>query len=210
MIRRWGAGVSGQRVPVSRARLRAGARARRPMLPATDAARAEIRRTIARQCLFGVDLNPDGRATRAALAVADDADDRRAAHLSRSSSAHRRQPDRRVLDDLARRRPCMADARTFTGGNGETRGQCSCAGAGARRMDAAMLPLFTEDDTSHSMRSILSARAAHARRRSAGDGARKGTPARLARPRQRVVRDGSRSPICGARRGSGRRPPIPT
>ena len=80
------------------------AREDRP-LPATDAARAEIRRTIARQCLFGVDLNPMAvQLARLSLWLTTLTTDAPLTFLDH----HLRAGDSLVgasLDDLARRRP---------------------------------------------------------------------------------------------------------
>jgi hypothetical protein len=122
------------------------AREDRP-LPVTDAARAEIRRTIARQCLFGVDLNPMAvQLARLSLWLTTLTTDAPLTFLDH----HLRTGDSLVgasLDDLARRRP----ARPMRARSGTARR--------AVRSDVSSLPLFSEDDTSHLMRSILPARA---------------------------------------------------
>jgi hypothetical protein len=122
------------------------AREDRP-LPATDAARAEIRRTIARRCLFGVDLNPMAvQLARLSLWLTTLTTDAPLTFLDH----HLRTGDSLIgasLDDLARRRPAWP-----------MRARAGMARR-AGRMDAASLPLFTGDDTSHLMRSILPARA---------------------------------------------------
>lgn len=122
------------------------AREDRP-LPATDAVRAEIRRTIARQCLFGVDLNPMAvQLARLSLWLTTLTTDAPLTFLDH----HLRTGDSLIgasLDDLTRRRPAWP-----------TRARAGTARR-AGRVDAASLPLFTEDDTSHLMRSILPARA---------------------------------------------------
>ena len=81
-----------------------------------------IRRTIAERCLYGVDRQSDGRAARAAVALAGHARGRSAADVSRSSPSDRRQPARRVAVDAARTPPGAASRRL--------------------RRDSATLPLF--------------------------------------------------------------------
>ena len=133
-------------------------------LPATDAARAEIRRTIARQCLFGVDLNPMAvQLARLSLWLTTLTTDAPLTFLDH----HLRTGDSLIgasLDDLARRRPAwpirgrstMPTARRASRTNPTNRkGPPGQAG----HADAVPLPLFTEDETSRLMRSILPARA---------------------------------------------------
>ena len=108
--------------------LRGGADSRPAAAIATDfgdAERAAIRRTIARALPLRRRPQPDGGAARAAVALARDARGRSAAQLSRSSSAGRRQPARRLA-----RRTCGTRRRL---------------GAGARATVGA-LPLFGDDD----------------------------------------------------------------
>ncbi len=133
------------------------AREDRP-LPATDAARAEIRRTIARQCLFGVDLNPMAvQLARLSLWLTTLTTDAPLTFLDH----HLRTGDSLIgasLDDLAQTPARMADARAVgarSWNSGETRDRAGRVG----RVDVASLPLFTGDDTSLLMRSILPARA---------------------------------------------------
>lgn len=113
--------------------------------PATDAARAELRRTIARQCLFGVDLNPMAvQLARLSLWLTTLTTDAPLTFLDH----HLRVGDSLVgasLDDLARRLPARVSARR-SGGRGGGR-------------DAATLPLFSQEETSGLMRAVLPRRA---------------------------------------------------
>ena len=67
-----------------------------PAAEVSAADRASLRRQVAERCLYGVDLQSDGRAARARVAVADHARSESAAHLSRSPSCRRQQPDWRA------------------------------------------------------------------------------------------------------------------
>ena len=138
------------------------AREDRP-LPVTDAARAEIRRTIARQCLFGVDLNPMAvQLARLSLWLTTLTTDAPLTFLDH----HLRTGDSLVgasLDDLARRRPARPMHGRTTRAR-PTHAHATHARSGAAKRfadgrDAPILPLFSEDDTSHLMRAILPARA---------------------------------------------------
>ncbi len=141
----WSARAGFSRTPTSRRWRATTGRCRRP----TRRVR-KIRRTIARRCLFGVDLNPIAvQLARLSLWLTTLTFDAPLTFLDHHLRT-RRQSDRHFADGLRWR--CAWPMRM----QGQARaGTARCAG----REDAAALPLFTEDDASHLMRSILPARA---------------------------------------------------
>lgn len=121
--------------------------------PATAEARAEIRRRVARQCLFGVDVNPVAvQLARLSVWLTTLMADAPLTFLDH----HLKVGDSLVgatMDDLARRGPAEP-----SGGVGRRGG-----GSGGRRtarVGAAQLPLFGPDDVAGTMQGMLRARVA--------------------------------------------------
>jgi hypothetical protein len=123
-------------------------RANRP-LPASVAERAEIKRWIARQCLFGVDINPVAvQLARLSLWLTTLTADAPLTFLDH----HLRAGDSLVgasMEDLARRLPADAALARARGRSGR--------GGGRRWVEG--FPLFGQDEVAGSMRAVLGERA---------------------------------------------------